>query len=233
MKKEFFKIKNIPSILWGEKSDHVIIAVHGNFSNKADIPIQILSEIAISKGYQVLGFDLPEHGDRKNDSTLCKVQECIIDLNQIMTFAKNRWNKISIFGNSIGAYFSLMAFKDEAVEKAYFLSPVVNMEQIIKNMMLSFQITEDLLQKEEIIQTPIGQILYWDYYDYVKKHPVEQWNVPTYILYGNQDNLCSYDTLLDFQNKVPVYLKILSNCEHFFHTSEQLNAFTLWLTDVL
>ena len=65
MKKEFFKINNIPAVLWGETSEKIIIAVHGNMSHKEDIPIEILAEIGNQKNYQILSFDLPEHGERK------------------------------------------------------------------------------------------------------------------------------------------------------------------------
>lgn len=65
MKKEFFKINNIPAVLWGETSEKIIISVHGNMSHKEDIPIEILAEIGNQKNYQILSFDLPEHGERK------------------------------------------------------------------------------------------------------------------------------------------------------------------------
>lgn len=41
MKIERIKINNIPSIIWGEKSSKVFIAVHGNMSNKEDEVIKI------------------------------------------------------------------------------------------------------------------------------------------------------------------------------------------------
>ena len=169
MKKEFFKINNIPAVLWGETSEKIIIAVHGNMSHKEDIPIEILAEIGNQKNYQILSFDLPEHGERKNEKTLCKVQKCVKELSYIIEYAKIHWEDISIFGNSLGAYFSLLAFKDENISKAFFLSPVVDMEKIIKNMMMWFNVSEEKLKKEKIIPTPIGQNLYWDYYCYVKK----------------------------------------------------------------
>ena len=164
MKKEFFKINNIPAVLWGETSEKIIIAVHGNMSHKEDIPIEILAEIGNQKNYQILSFDLPEHGERKNEKTLCKVQKCVKELSYIIEYAKIHWEDISIFGNSLGAYFSLLAFKDENISKAFFLSPVVDMEKIIKNMMMWFNVSEEKLKKEKIIPTPIGQNLYWDYY---------------------------------------------------------------------
>jgi len=65
MKKAHFTIESIPAILWGEPSEKLFIAVHGNMSSKDDEGIVIFAEEAINKGYQALSFDLPEHGDRK------------------------------------------------------------------------------------------------------------------------------------------------------------------------
>lgn len=74
MKIDRLNIENIPSIIWGEKSSKIFIAVHGNMSNKEDEVIRILAEKVVSNGYQLLSFDLPEHGERKNDTkNLCFV----------------------------------------------------------------------------------------------------------------------------------------------------------------
>lgn len=110
MFKDKFKISNIPTVLWGEKSEKLFVAVHGNMSNKEDTVIQILAKEAIEKGYQVLSFDLPEHGERKSHNTPCKVQFCVSDLSIIMNYAKERWNELSLFACSMGAYFSLLAY---------------------------------------------------------------------------------------------------------------------------
>ena len=84
MKIDRINISNIPSIIWGKKSNRVFIAVHGNMSNKEDDVIKILAEKVINRGYQLLSFDLPEHGERKeNTNYLCKVQNCVKDLNSI------------------------------------------------------------------------------------------------------------------------------------------------------
>lgn len=85
---EKIKINKIPSIIQGEKSSKVFIAVHGNMSNKEDEVIKILAEKVISKGYQLLSFDLPEYGERKLDTSyLCKAQNCVEDLKNIMKYA--------------------------------------------------------------------------------------------------------------------------------------------------
>lgn len=132
----------------GDKSEKIFIAVHGNMSNKEDAVIQILVEEADRKGYQVLSFDLPEHGERKNDNTSCKVQFCVNELSIIMNYAKEHWKEINVFACSMGAYFSLLAFQNDVIEKALFLSPVVNMERIIENMMKWFNVTPELYKKK-------------------------------------------------------------------------------------
>ena len=228
MNKEIFKINNIPAILWGEKSTKLIIAVHGNMSNKADVPIEMLANMAINRGYQVLSFDLPKHGDRKDEETLCKVVPCVNDLTEIIKYAKSRWKNISLFANSIGAYFSLLAYKNEDLQHAWFLSPVVDMNRLISNMMMLFNVSEEKLEQEKEVPTPIGQTLYWDYYCYVKENPIEKWDVPTQILYGEKDDTCEFDTIKNFTERFNCDLKIVPDGEHYFHTEEQLKALEDW-----
>ena len=64
IKQERTMIDDIPTMIWGEKSSKIFIAMHGNMSNKEDEVIKILAKEVVSKGYQLLSFDLPEHGER-------------------------------------------------------------------------------------------------------------------------------------------------------------------------
>lgn len=229
MIKQKLTIDGIPAIIWGENSPKVFIAVHGNMSNKSDEVIVILAEKASQLGYQVLSFDLPEHGERKNDPTPCKVQNCVKDLAAIMECAKTKWDEISLFACSMGAYFSLLAYKDDDLSQCLFLSPVVDMERIINNMMSWFSISAAQLQAEKEIATPIGQVLYWDYYCYVKEHPINSWNKPTAILYGSDDDLCEFDTVSNFAQQFNCELTVMEHGEHYFHTEEQLAFFSRWI----
>lgn len=229
MIKQNLKIENIPAILWGNKADRLFVAVHGNMSNKEDDAIVVFAEEATVLGYQVLSFDLPEHGDRQEENYDCKVQNCVQDLNTIMDYAQSLSNNISIFACSMGAYFSLLAYSHEQLKQCLFLSPVVNMERIIKNMMTWFSISEHRLKAEKEISTPIGQTLYWDYYCYVKEHPIIAWNNPTLILYGSEDNLCEFDVVSAFVKRFDCDLQVMEHGEHYFHTEEQLQFLRQWL----
>ena len=234
MKIEKIKINNIPSIIWGEKSNRVFIAIHGNMSNKEDDVIKILAEKVISNGYQVLSFDLPEHGERKYDTNyLCKVQNCVNDLKLIMEYAKANYEEINLWACSMGAYFSLLAYKDENIRNSLFLSPVVNMKVIIDNMMLWNNTTEKELEEKQEIKTDFGQTLYWDYYLYVKENPITNWNKKTYILYGNEDNMQDENIIKNFSENFSCKLSILEDGEHYFHTEKQLDYYKNWLSKTI
>ena len=234
MKIERIKINNIPSIILGEKSSKVYIAIHGNMSNKEDEVIKILAEKVVKKGYQLLSFDLPEHGERKKDTNyLCKVQNCINDLEQVIEYAKANYNEVNIWACSMGAYFSLLAYKDEDIKKCIFLSPVVDMKVIIDNMMLWSNTTEEELKEKREVKTDFGQTLYWDYYLYVKNNPITKWDKKTYILHGNKDNMQAETIIEKFVNDFNCDLVILENGEHYFHTEEQLNYYKNWLDKII
>ncbi|SFC81278.1 alpha/beta hydrolase [Pragia fontium] len=232
MRKEYLKIEQIPAVLWGPSAEKLVIAIHGNMSNKTDRSIELFARHAIQNGYQVLSFDLPEHGDRKDEDTLCKIDICVSELNLIMEYARAYSKRISLFAISMGVYFSLSAYQDMALEKAWFLSPIIDMQRMIENMMSWFNITPEQLKQEESIVTPIGATLYWDYYCYVKTYPIVKWNVSTEILYGSQDDICEKDCLLSFVHKYACNLEI-KDAEHYFHTPDQLNILNTWLVKTI
>lgn len=233
MIKKYLDIKNIPSLLWGDDSQKLFVVVHGNMSNKEDEFIRIFAEEAVSKGYQVLSFDLPEHGQRKDNKYLCSVQNCVSDLEIIMEYAKNLSKKISLLACSMGAYFSLLAYKNRDLNQCLFLSPVVDMEKIIAGMMTYFEVTEDKLKLEKEIHLPNGQVLYWDYYKYVKTNPINKWDIKTAILYGENDNLVKLEDLLLFSKKFDCRVNVMKGAEHYFHTNEQMEFFRNWAGELI
>ncbi|AQR94863.1 alpha/beta hydrolase [Clostridium saccharoperbutylacetonicum] len=230
---ENLKIGNIPAILWGPKSDELFIVVHGNMSNKASDLITVFAEQAIVRGYQILSFDLPEHGERKRVNDDCKIQECVRDLKIIMDYAKSLSNNISVLACSLGAYCTLLTYKRESLRQCLFLSPVVDMEQMINNMMEECKISENKLKEEKEIKTSIGHTLYWDYYCYVKEHPIDEWNNTTSILYGSEDEICEFNVVAGFAKCFNCDLEIMENGKHSFHTKEQMEFFKQWLNKYL
>ena len=142
-----------------------------------------------------------------------------------------KYEKISIIANSIGAYFTMLSLTNKNIEKAFFISPIVDMEKLITDIMVSENITEEELYKKKKIKTSFGETLSWDYLTFVRKNPIE-WNVPTYILYGEKDNLTSYETILNFTNKSKANLTVMKDGEHWFHTEEQMKFLDNWIKNL-
>ena len=143
-----------------------------------------------------------------------------------------KYKKISIIANSIGAYFIMVSLTNKHIEKAFFISPIVDMEKLITDMMFLENITEEELYEKKEIKTSFGEILSWEYLTFVRKNPIE-WNIPTYILYGEKDNMTSYETILNFVNKTKASLTIMKGGEHWFHTDEQMKFLDNWIKNLV
>ena len=129
----------------------------------------------------------------------------------------------------MGAYYSMIVLSDKKIKKAIFISPVVDMEKIILNMMKMSNVSEEELYNEKEIATSFGETLSWDYLTYVRNNPIV-WNVPTDILYSENDNITSLETMTNFVNKTNSRLTIMKNGEHYFHTEEQMNFLDNWFS---
>ncbi|MDO4981992.1 MAG: alpha/beta hydrolase [Eubacteriales bacterium] len=144
--------------------------------------------------------------------------------------AEKEYDSVILIANSIGAFFAMTAMQNSKIEKAYFISPVVDMEKLIKDMMTWVNITEEELSEKKLVETPFGETLSWEYLCYVRENPVE-WDVPTHILYGEKDTLTSFETVSSFAEKVGASLEVMANGEHWFHTDEQMAYLDLWIKE--
>ncbi len=133
-----------------------------------------------------------------------------------------------LIANSIGAYYSMNAGIGPMVRKAWFISPIVDMERLILDRMAESGIGEDELRERGRVPTGYGDDLSWDYLCYVRRHPIE-WKVPTEILYGEYDILTSSGTMRAFAEKHGAGLTVMEKGEHWFHTEEQIRFLDDWI----
>ena len=139
-----------------------------------------------------------------------------------------QYDDITLIANSIGAYFSMNASLCGLVKKAYFISPIVDMERLIVDMMGWAKVTEAELAARGTIETAFGEALSWDYLRYVRAHPID-WTVPTEILYGEHDNLTSIETVRRFAEAHHAGLTVMEGGEHWFHTEAQMRFLDEWI----
>ena len=146
------------------------------------------------------------------------------------TEQKKRYDQLTLVANSIGAYFALSSLNEMLVDNAFFISPVVDMEALIGNMMKWSNVTERELTEKQEIATNFGETLSWEYLCYVRQHPII-WNVSTCILYGEHDNLTSIETVSAFAKRYHADLTVIPGGEHWFHTEEQMQFLDHWIRE--
>lgn len=138
------------------------------------------------------------------------------------------YDAVTLVANSIGAFFAMHALDERLVDNALFISPVVDMERLIANMMTWAGVTEEDLRERREIPTSFGETLSWDYLCYVRSHPI-CWRIPTCILYGSEDNLTSRDTISAFSQRIHAPLTVMEGGEHWFHTKAQMQFLDAWV----
>lgn len=139
------------------------------------------------------------------------------------------YGHISVIANSIGAYFTMLALHDRKVKKALFISPILDMERLIRDMMSRAGVTEQQLREQGEIATDFGETLSWEYLCFARENPVH-WDIPTEILYAGRDNLTSRQTVERFAKEHNAALSVMENGEHWFHTEEQMAFLDRWIS---
>lgn len=192
----------------------IVVYIHGKGGSNEEAK----HYVRLFPEYDVIGFNYTAQTpwEAKNEfncffnSLICKTESIIL------------------IANSIGAYFAMSADIDAHVQKAYFISPIVSMENLICCMMKNNGVTENELKEKGTIYTNSGDELSWKYLSYVKNHP-PKWNTSTEILYASKDNFTSYETIRQFAEKHNANLTVMDGGEHWFHTKEQMLFADNWI----
>ena len=226
MTEEIFLIGRIPAVLYGGPSDRAYLFVHGQCGCKEEGAA--FARVVCPKGFQVLAVDLPEHGARRGEADRFDPWTAAPELRSVLERMQPRWSEISLRANSIGAHFSMLAFADEPLRRALFVSPILDMERLIAERMRGAGVTEQELEARGEIAIDFGQTLSWRYLCWERQHPVQNWNCPTAILYAGQDNMTTRETAEHFAAARGASLTVMETGEHWFHTPEQLAVLREW-----
>ena len=192
-----------------------VVYVHG----KGGSPGEAEHYRPLFLGYDVIGYDYISAAP----------WEAKDEFEEYFASLKNGYDSVILIANSIGAFFALEAGIDSLIDKAYLISPIVDMEALILGMMSQAGVSEEELREKKTISAGSGEDLSWDYLTYVRDHPV-LWDAPTDILYGSRDLLQSYDTVEKFALEHDASLTVMEGGEHWFHTEEQMRFLDGWLT---
>lgn len=224
MKTQSLEIGGATAILYGETREKGYLFLHGQMGCKEEG--EAFARLACPKGYQVLAIDLPDHGQRRNRGEELTPWAAQPDIRRAVAWAEERWEQVSLRANSIGAYFAMLAFENP--HHALLVSPILNMEELIRTMMVWAGVTEEQLREQGEIVTSFGQILSWNYLCWVREHPVHDWTCSVDILYGSGDTMTSRHQVKEYVQNHNAHLTVMEGGEHWFHTPEQLEVLREW-----
>ncbi len=171
----------------------------------------------VCDGVEVIGLDYHSENPWENKSGILAEYESM----------RKKFDRVSVIANSIGAYFCMNALSSREISRAFFISPVVDMERMITGMMSSAGVSEAELKARQKIDTSFGEKLSWKYLQYVRDNQVN-WTAPTYILYGEKDALIPFEAVREFAQAHNAELTVMPGGEHWFHTDEQMRFLDDW-----
>ena len=120
---------------------------------------------------------------------------------QVLSFDLESFNPVSL-----GAWFSMVYFRDKPIIRALLLSPVVRKRKNIDN-------------------------LSWDYYVFACNNELTRWHCDTRILYAENDNIVPRCEIEEFAKRFKSVVKVMPDGEHWFHTEKQLKFLREWEED--
>ncbi len=195
-----------------------ILYIHGKGGNASEAD----RYKEICQGYDVYGLDYKGWTPWETKNEIISEYDTL----------ERKYDSVILMANSIGAFFAMNALQKRNIEKALFISPIVNIEKLIADMMLWANVSEQQLFNEKEIKTEFGETLSWEYLQYVRNNRIT-WNVPTEILYAGNDNLTSRETIETFCNETNSAISVMEDGEHWFHTESQLAFLDNWIKRVL
>lgn len=221
-------LDGIPALRWGEPGGRAVIGVHGQFSNKRDPIMAQCGDVIASRGDQLITFDLPTHGDRQDDKAF-NPMEASPEVRTFAQLARSQSTEIGLLANSIGAYFSLCDTPAGTFERAWLVSPLLDLEYYIWDMMAEYSVTNEQLEAETEINTPRG-VLEWPYLRFVEKHPARL-DIPSWIIRGDQDEVVPLGTLSRFVGAPGVELVQIEGGQHFLGRPPYLDTVMAWFEE--
>lgn len=192
---------------------NLIVYIHGKNGNANE------SEHyrSVCRNHDVIGFDYVSTTPWQSKDEFPKFFEAVCQ----------NYDTVSIIANSIGAFFAMTSLYNAKIDKAFFISPIVDMENLIIRMMKMHGITEEQLKSADTIEID-NEVLSWKYLCFVRENPIV-WNVPTHILHGENDFLTTTENISAFADRIGATFTIMKDGEHWFHTAEQMNFLDCWL----
>ena len=231
--------------LYTSKSKSIIILSHALANDKSERgKLDRVAEKLNNSGYGVLAFDFSGCGE-SDDDTLT-IEKEVDDLKSAISFVKSRgFQKIALFGHSVGCLVTLRAYSKE-IETMVLWSPITNKVKYRWEDKLSKEQLREVKEKGYFTRTrknAIRKIYHIDKKMLKERESVNQKQLlksiscPVLIIQGTKDASVPIE---DSENAIKLLskeskLKLVENADHDFteHVSELVELTNEWFANHL
>ena len=202
------------------KNKGVAVYIHGVLGNANEA-----RNFSYIKDYDVVGLDY-------EDGAPWVVGPLIKEKFKLLT---NHYSKVVVIANSIGAFYTYSYLNEFKIEQAFFLSPLASMKSIIEWRMDKESVSKEELKQRKYIKLDNGHEFQYKFYKkYVIDNYIESWDVPTEILYAEDDEVIFRKDVEGFVKNHPnIKLTIKKNSKHYLHTEEEKEFIKNWILERL
>lgn len=143
------------------------------------------------------------------------------------------FKQVIVIANSMGAFYTYAYLDQSKIKQAFFISPLASMKSIIEWRMDKEGVSEKELKRKKYVKLNNGhEFDYYFYKKYVSDNYVDNWDVPTEVLYAENDEIIKLEDVLKFVEQHPnTRLTIKHNSQHYLHTPEELEFIKNWILE--
>lgn len=217
---ELFEVEKIDKLIEQNESERrkrkkVFIYIHGLHGSHEEIK----DFTYLSDEYEIKGLEY-------QDGNPWELKE---ELQKKFEELSKDYKEVNVIANSIGAFYTYEYLSEFNINKAFFISPIADMFQIMFNIMMDNKISDHTLEEKKFITLSDGTVLSDDFYKSQMNHE-DNWKTPTEILYGDRDELVYIESIASFLSDHPnAKLTIKKDAEHYFHTDSDKQFIKDWI----
>ena len=222
---EALVLDGVPALRWGGPGGRAVVGVHGQFGDKRDPVMARCAEVIASHGDHLITFDLPTHGERR-DGTAFTAMAASGEVRSFVQLAREEATEVSLLAISVGAYVALCDMPSRTFERAWLVSPLLDLERYVRDVMSACSVTDERLEAETVVDTPRAS-LSWPDLCFLMEHPVRL-DMPSWTIRGDGDDVVPREALSRFLSAPGAELVEIAGGPHFLGEPPYLDTVASW-----
>ena len=206
----------------------IIIAVHGFSSSKNSFINRQIAPLLRENNIGMVCFDLPGHGDRKNE--LLKVDTCLNSIKEIEDYVRSIYHgPISLTGKSFGGFLLLRYLENNQIKyfKTILMAPALeqykigrhNEDEEGKDLILSLENGKNFIR--EGMEVDVSVLKDFFKFDIFNHLDIEN---DVKLIYGTKDVTVSNENIKKMANLKNWELFSVDGADHFYRRDEDVKT---------